>query len=146
MQNLILFHTLCCLLLTGLIWTIQLVHYPSFKFIKPSAFKDFSSFHGARISIIVMPLMCIELLSSFLITYQNIYNEAPSAILILNLIGVMLTWGSTFLLSVPIHTELHKNGYNLKKIRLLILTNWPRTILWTVRSIALIWLLKPQFI
>ncbi len=141
--DLTLLHTICCLLLTGLIWTIQLVHYPSFKFIKPSAFKKFTNFHGARVSMVVMPLMCFELFTAFLITHQNI-NKNLSAAFIINLIGVLLTWGSTFLLSVPIHKELNENGYNLEKIKLLVLTNWPRTTLWTARSGFLIWLLKSQ--
>jgi hypothetical protein len=39
---------------------------------------------------------------------------------------------STFLVSVPLHNLLQKER-NSKIIERLILTNWPRTILWTLR-------------
>lgn len=35
--------------LCGLIWVIQLVHYPSFHFVEDSRFIDFQAFHTQRI-------------------------------------------------------------------------------------------------
>ena len=54
-----------CLLLTGLIWTVQLVHYPSFQFIEKDSFVEFEKFHQRKISILVIPLMILEVLLSF---------------------------------------------------------------------------------
>ena len=50
---------------------------------------------------------------------------------------VICIWLSTFLLSVPCHQRLNR-GKNLKVINLLIMTNWPRTILWSLKAICLL--------
>jgi len=132
-------HILSTALMTGVIWTIQLVHYPSFHFINPSVYEKFQKFHMARISYLVMPLMIVELLTGFLLLFLT-----PSAtlspnsyeILMLNFILILLIWLSTFLLSVPCHAKLEK-GYNLGAANKLVSTNWIRTALWSVRLIVL---------
>ena len=48
--------------MTGLIWTIQLVHYPTFDHVADDHFADFAKFHASRISLIVLPAMIVELL------------------------------------------------------------------------------------
>lgn len=47
--------------LTGLIWTVQLVHYPTFRYVSASQFVAFETFHQRRMSYVVVPLMSIEL-------------------------------------------------------------------------------------
>ena len=64
MDFLFFLNVISAFLLTGVIWTIQLVHYPSFHFIDKLSFTNFHNFHERRISIIVMPLMLIELITS----------------------------------------------------------------------------------
>ena len=46
--------------LAGLIWMVQLVHYPSFRFYS-SPTQTAHQFHQQRISLIVVPMMLIEL-------------------------------------------------------------------------------------
>ena len=36
--------------LVGLIWTIQLVHYPAFTYVENQRFTEFEQFHAKRIS------------------------------------------------------------------------------------------------
>lgn len=124
-------HWACCLMLTGLIWVIQLVHYPSFLWIDPSKFVKFTEFHGKRISLIVIPLMVIELATAVLLCF-----EMNSFVWRLNLGGVLLIWASTFFISVPLHIKLDKERHE-PTIKRLIITNWPRTVLWTARSIMI---------
>ena len=124
---------------TGLIWTIQLVHYPSMRFVSRDKFELFHSFHQLRISIIAMPLMAIELITSIILFMQNIENES-SLIFKINLIIVTLIWFSTFFIQVPLHQKLSKGKKN-SLIDKLVLTNWFRTVLWTLRSILIIFFL-----
>lgn len=121
--------------LFGLIWTIQIVHYPSFHFVETAKFKDFEAFHSKRISIIVIPLMMTELVVSIAMLFlrQGTASYANFGI-------VLLVWLSTFLLSVPRHNKLIK-GKDDQVISELILTNWPRTILWSLKSIIVFKLL-----
>jgi len=120
----------------GLIWTIQLVHYPSMRFIPKERFVEYHNFHSIRISFLAMPLMLTELGTSLMLFYQN-YNNAIQTIFLINLVIVALIWLSTFLIQVPLHNALSKEKQS-EKLSKLICTNWIRTILWTARSILMI--------
>lgn len=125
-----LLHVLSTLALFGLIWTIQCVHYPTFKYVAPEKFSDFHAFHTQKITLIVAPLMIIEIITATLLCF-----EAPSNFIFINFTSVMLIWILTAFVSVPLHGKLSK-GFQLELINKLIITNWPRTVLWTLRTIA----------
>ena len=57
----------------GLIWTIQLVHYPSMKYIPENRFPEYHNFHSIRISILAMPLMFTEMVTSIMLFYQKLF-------------------------------------------------------------------------
>ncbi|MFZ8932312.1 MAG: hypothetical protein ACO20H_10435 [Bacteriovoracaceae bacterium] len=118
--------------MTGLIWLIQLVHYPSFHFISTENFKRFQEFHMRRISFIVIPVMLVEITTAIIL-----FNNDSSFYLLLNLLLNTLTFASTYLLSVPIHNKLTQ-GKDINMIKKLIFTNWPRTVFWSLRSLLLI--------
>ena len=118
--------------LVGLIWIIQCVHYPSFYFIERHA-PAFHSFHVRSISIIVAPLMTIELFSSILLFYLNQDVLFGALILLLAII-----WLSTFFIQMPIHEKL-KREWNKKQVDYLIQSNWIRTILWSIKLVILAW-------
>jgi len=126
-----LIHMSSCLLMTGIIWIIQIVHYPSFNFICQKQFKNFEIFHTKSISYIVGPIMITELMSGL---YFVIFLNNINTLNIINLILLVGIWISTALISVPLHNKLTSNGYNSNNIHSLILTNWIRTILWTIRT------------
>tara|TARA_Y100000991_G_C21920564_1_gene326319 strand:- start:532 stop:885 length:354 start_codon:yes stop_codon:yes gene_type:complete len=106
------------------------------KFIPKERFVEYHNFHSMRISILAMPLMFAELVTSLMLFYQN-FNNAIQTIFLANLIIVVLIWLSTFLIQVPLHNALSKEK-NTKKLSKLICTNWIRTILWTGRSVLMI--------
>ena len=136
MSFIFLFNLVLSFIAVGLIWTIQLVHYPSMRYISKNKFPEYHNFHSIRISILAMPLMLAELVTSIMLWYQNL-NNAIQAIFLINLIIVVLIWFSTFLIQVPLHNALSKEK-NTEKLSKLIYTNWIRTILWTSRSILMI--------
>ena len=118
--------------LVGLIWTIQLVHYPSFTYVADDCFRQFERFHARAISFIVMPLMIIELILAIVLSFLSMFNP----LILTSLCIVLLIWGSTFLLSVPCHNKL-AHGKDLAVIKRLVLTNWIRTILWSAKPAIL---------
>ena len=136
MSFIFLFNLVLSFTAVGLIWTIQLVHYPSMKYIPKDRFSEYHNFHSIRISILAMPLMFAELVTSIMLLYQN-FNNALQSIFLLNLILVVLIWLSTFLIQAPLHNGLSKEK-NTEKLSKLICSNWIRTILWTARSILMI--------
>ena len=133
MNFLFFLNTISAFLLTGVIWTIQLIHYPSFHYIDKLSFVNFHKFHERRISIIVIPLMIVELITS-VVLYMN---DTSSLIFALNLAIIVLIWCSTFFIQVPIHTIL-SSGKDKKMIEKLVKTNWIRTFLWTIRMLLII--------
>lgn len=117
-------------MMSGVIWIIQVVHYPSFHYIESSQFQNFSNMHRKNITFIVGPLMCIELLSS-IVLFKITASYSMQLANLLTLAGI---WFVTIRFSIPCHMQLseQKNQAALKR---LIRTNWTRTVLWNSRCI-----------
>ena len=82
-------HFLSTSLMVGIIWVIQLLHYPTFHFIKQSDYVEFQHFHMQRISFIVVPVMIIEILSGFMLVYyfrSNLFILCLTILLVIWLI------------------------------------------------------------
>ena len=122
-----------CAVMTGVIWIVQLILYPTFSLIEKDRFKQFHEMHSSRITLIVGPAMLIEMITAFLLL---MHNRTAMAWWV-NFGLIILLWMSTAFLSVPIHNKL-ADGFDLIKIKKLVLTNWPRTFLWTLRLVILI--------
>jgi hypothetical protein len=118
------------LALIGLIWTVQIVHYPSFLFIDKKRSLEFQDFHMKSITYIVMPLMLIELFCGAILLYKNYTN----IIFLIGFISLLVIWAWTFFVNVPIHSKLIIN-FEEDEVKKLIKSNWPRTILWSVKLI-----------
>lgn len=129
-------HFVCSILMTGIVWVIQKVQYPSFKYIPKEEFLSFHKFHSFHITWIVAPIMIVELVTAILLVYENYYSEIFIKFLIILLINLIL-WIATFFLSVPCHNELSKNKSD-ESIARLVRANWIRTFFWTIKSIFLI--------
>jgi hypothetical protein len=123
--------------LAGLIWTIQLVHYPLFSYANPETFAQMHAAHSARISLIVMPVMILELGAAIFLVMQPPAVPAWAAWLSLALVGV--AWLTTALFSVPAHGQLAQS-FDTTAHHALVTTNWLRTIAWTLRAVLMTYL------
>lgn len=126
--------------LAGLIWTIQLVHYPLFAKVGGESFGAYHAGHTAMITPLVMPLMVAELAAA-VATLRWPLARVPPWFGAVMLILVLCAWGTTGLLSVPAHNAL-ANGFDARAHERLVLTNWLRTLAWTARSALLLWALR----
>ncbi len=128
-------YILASFMMTGIIWLIQIVHYPSFSFVDEKKFSKFHEFHSRSITYIVFPFMCLELFISgyFSFILYSFFWLAQFAI-------VVLLWLSTLCISVPIHNNLTNGTEKLreKNIKSLVKTNWIRTFLWSVKTLFII--------
>lgn len=122
------------LFMTGLIWFVQIVHYPLFALIDESNFKEFHREHAKKTTWVVAAPMMIELVSSGLAIFFS--KNLSIFILIMSFSMVFLIFLSTAILQVPLHNRLSA-GKNLDLIRKLVLTNWIRTLLWTSKTLIL---------
>jgi hypothetical protein len=124
--------------LTGLIWTVQLVHYPLFSLADRSSFAQFEAAHSLRISSVVMLPMLAELGFSLALLFTPLEGVPDwTAWVGAALVGVI--WISTLFLQVPQHAVL-SSGFDAKAHATLVGTNWVRTLAWTVRTGLLGWL------
>ena len=127
-------HFLSTSLMVGIIWVIQLLHYPTFHFIKQSDYVEFQHFHMQRISFIVVPVMIMELLSGFMLVYYFRSN-----LFILCLTILLVIWLITFVFFTKLHQSL-LGGYDKIIVNKLVQINWSRTVLWSLRLIILIYI------
>lgn len=131
--NLLLTHAGATSFLAGLIWTIQLVHYPLFSKVGRDGFAVYQQAHSTRITWIVGPAMAVELVCALWLV------AAPAD-------GVprWMTWtalgllcavhATTIFLSVPAHRTL-ADGFDQSAYDRLVRTNWLRTIGWSLRAV-----------
>ena len=125
--------------MVGLIWLIQIVHYPLFKVVGINEFQTYHNRHSVMITPIVGPVMVIELISSILLVIfppKNVSLTIP----IIGVILVFIIWASTAFLQIPQHNVL-ANAYELEAHNLLVQTNWIRTIAWSMRGFLLLYML-----
>ncbi|MFT7579204.1 MAG: hypothetical protein ACI9MR_000866 [Myxococcota bacterium] len=133
MPTLLLVHFAVTLALVGLIWTIQLVHYPSFAFVSETRFAAFHAFHGRQITWLVAPLMVVEAGTALWLAVAM--ASEPWLWVGLGLVGVI--WASTMGVQVPIHRRLSETRSEADCARL-VRTNWIRTVAWTARGVILL--------
>ena len=120
-------HLISTAIIVGIIWVIQVVHYPSFYFIERDEYVSFQKFHMDKIAYIVVPVMLIESISGFIL----IYNEL-NTVLLISMILLFFIWVLTGIFFVPIHQKL-TSGYQEELVEKLVKINWFRTIFWTIR-------------
>jgi len=118
--------------LTGLIWTIQAVHYPLFDQVGNESFPAYEAEHARRITWVVGPPMIIELITSATLVFWR-PEPIPAwwAWTGLALVGVI--WVSTVALQVPQHNRLAKR-FEPGAHRMLVSSNWVRTLAWSARA------------
>jgi len=135
-----LIHLCATLFMTGVIWVIQVVHYPLFARVGNEGYAAYQAEHEQRITWIVGPVMLVELATAIYLVGAGAAGFSRPALLV-NLALLALIWLSTFFLQVPQHQRLEQ-GFDPRAIQLLVQTNWIRTILWSARSILLATLIR----
>jgi len=125
--------------LTGLIWVIQVVHYPLFAAVGRSEFAAYEASHTRLITIVVGPVMLLELATSVLLLVMRpvtvpLWAAATGVAL------VAIIWVSTIALQVPAHGRLAQ-GFIPDAHSMLVQTNWIRTVAWTLHGMLCAWMI-----
>ena len=126
-------HLIFTSIMTGVIWVIQIVHYPSFHFIEKELYTAFQKFHMNKISIIVIPIMLAELITGMMLFLDK---SSKSPFLIISFVILVLIWLITGVFFSKAHNELIA-GYQELVVNQLVVMNWIRTLLWTLRLLLL---------
>jgi len=138
MKSLLLIHIFCCWFMTGVIWLVQIHIYPLFKKLGQSDFDSIHKFHMRQITWIVAPLMGIEFVSGLALVFIF-----PDNTIFVNFFLVLSLWALTGFINVPSHNQLNYEAESSKVN--LVRWNWPRTFIWSFRSIFLFYILVTKF-
>ncbi|MGB3779365.1 MAG: hypothetical protein WA960_13480 [Tunicatimonas sp.] len=137
-NELILINLTLSAVLTGLIWTIQVVHYPGFLGVGSEGFLAYQQQHMRTISYVVIPLMLSELAATIFLLVRH---PTPHTEIYLATAMVVIIWVTTMFVSSPLHGKLASQGYSAEIIERLVTTNWLRTAAWSIRTTTLLLLM-----
>jgi len=125
----------------GLIWFVQLVHYPLFRHLEGEQAQKYSLDNQRRTPWVVIPLMLMEMVTALcLAVWPPAAIGRGMAIAGVGLIVVI--WGSTAGIQVPLHARLEREGHPEEVVAKLVQSNWLRTALWTARAVLAVWMMS----
>lgn len=137
-QIVLLLHVAATLFMVGVIWFVQIVHYPLMASIGRAEFTAYEQAHTRRTAWVVGPPMLLELATGLVLLWAR-----PAGVsLTLSLVGIALLailWVSTQFIQVPCHERLSR-GFDPAVHRRLVSTNWVRTAAWSLRGFLVVWM------
>jgi hypothetical protein len=102
-------------------------------------YRAYEQGHVSQIGPVVAPMMVLEVATALsLVSSGEAVFRRPAFLVSLGLLVVI--WGSTFFVQVPLHKALGQ-GFDASSHATLVQTNWIRTLAWTGRGAILIWLM-----
>jgi hypothetical protein len=117
------------LFMTGLIWFVQVVHYPLLARVGSES-TAYQIAHMKRTTGVVAVPMLAELTSGVVLAALGTgpaWQRWPATVLL------AVVWLATLTLLVPAHDALAR-GFDGRIHRRLVAANWLRTVAWTLRS------------
>jgi hypothetical protein len=130
----LLANTSATLIMVGLIWFVQRVHYPLLAKFDVGQQREVGNEHQRRTSQVVALPMLIEGVSTLVL----LVDRPEQVTLVLPWLGAFLlaiSLGSTIFLSVPLHQKMVDQPSAEIGVKL-VATNWPRTMSWTIRGVV----------
>jgi uncharacterized membrane protein len=124
------------LYMTGLIWFVQIVHYPLFGGVGRAVFAAYEQRHSALTTWVVAPPMLVELAAALILLWLR-PPQLSLPLLWASAALLAVIWLSTYLIQVPCHSRLVA-GYDESIHRWLVVSNWIRTAAWTARAALLL--------
>ena len=136
-RQILIAHFAATCAMAGVIWIVQLVIYPQFADVGAEAFPAYHRHYTDLITLIVGPLMLVELVTAIFLFVQLCRIPRLRHVAAVGLAAVLLLWLVTALVQVPAHDRLAA-AYTDDLARSLVFGNWVRTALWTIR-VPLAW-------
>lgn len=133
-------HAVSTLMMAGIIWFVQLVHYPLFVSVGEERFDRFEKQHVRRTTWIVAPLMLGETVTAVALAFLA-WGRSWGWWTLLGVALLGVIWASTVWLQVPCHRKL-ESGLDPASVRRLVRTNWIRTMAWSARAVVAIVILR----
>jgi hypothetical protein len=126
--------------MTGVIWFVQVVHYPLFAGVGAEGYAGYQDAHMRLTTRVVAPLMLLEAATAVWLVFDRPAAVSPAAAWTgLGLLAII--WVATAFLAVPRHEAL-RHAFDPRVHAGLVATNWVRTLAWTGRSALVLYLVR----
>ena len=124
----------------GLIWFVQIVHYPLFARTDATHDPGYAAENQRRTAPVVLPPMLVEAATA---AWLVVWPPAAigRTIAVAGFLVVAALWLSTLLVQMPLHARLRREGHAPATVAALVRSNWLRTVLWTARAGLAMWML-----
>ncbi len=133
----------CTFAMTGIIWFVQIVHYPLMRKVGKGRFSRYAQMHLVLTAFVVGPLMILEAAAVvFSVLYSTPWITDESAML--GAILLLVIWIATFALHLPQHRKLMQE-FEARAYRRMLFGNWVRCYAWSFRSILLVFSMLQAF-
>ena len=138
-RSLFLAHLASTLFMMGVIWFVQVVHYPLLDRIAPHDFPKYEQAHTRLTTWVVGPPMLAELVSGVLLLWVRPIGVS-SLLAVAGVALLAVIFCSTQFIQVPCHARLSQ-AFDPAVHRRLVRTNWVRTVAWSLRGLLVLWML-----
>lgn len=126
-------HLVATVAMVGLIWFVQVVHYPLFTAVGREQFVAYEDAHRRLTAYVVGPFMAVEGVTALWIAAAPPTGVSRLAAFV-GLLLLAVIHASTVFLQVPMHMALSE-GFDAASARRLVRTNWIRTVGWSARGL-----------
>jgi hypothetical protein len=130
---LLIAHAAATWLMVGMIWTVQLVHYPLLSSVGSGSFAAYEQRHRSAMGrMLALPASAEVVLAAMVAVARPAGIEAALALAS----GVLLAaiWVVTAVVQAPAHARL-SGGWDASVHDRLVRSNWWRTGAWTARGV-----------
>jgi len=129
---LVLTHAASTLMLTGVIWTVQIVHYPLMSLVGPERFVAYEAAHAPRMAGVVLLTWTLQGITTVGLLVAR-PDGVPWWLVLVAATAAAIPLLVTVAASVPAHARLG-SGFDAAVHARLVRTNWLRTAAWTVHA------------
>jgi hypothetical protein len=129
-MNILASHAAISLALAAVLWVVQLVIYPAFRFIAPDRFADWHYRYTGAITWVVAPLILLQTAG---VAARLLFLEHPDVLWLAECIFTTAAWAVTAFVSVPLHAMLQKKR-DEQAMKKLVSSNWWRTAAWSLSA------------
>ena len=125
-------HLVSTLVLVGVIWTVQVVHYPLMALVGEDRFVAYEAAHSPRMAAVVMVPWTVQGLTTVGLLLARPAG-VPASLVLAAAVAAAVPVIVTVVASVPAHVALG-SGFDPVVHRRLVRTNWIRTTAWTAHA------------
>jgi uncharacterized membrane protein len=139
----VLLHIAATFAMVGMIWFVQIVHYPLFSKVGRDSFRCDEMDHQRLVAWVVAPAMLTELVTAIVLLWSRPLGISDISVW-LGILLLVTIWLITYGVQVPQHAALVL-AYDADMQRRLVKGNWLRTVAWSARGLLVLWMVGQVF-